>query len=158
MIDESTMKAENNQEAELKSNEYLYLNLVYDPELNDINKNFIYEKTFITNKLNKLEQEFLAKYDQEFIKNKQQKIKEFLREIQSKSFITESDYRKLKEFAIEKAGFITNENRQSIYRKIFFHEFDSKKINVLKFDMENKDFINLNEFQEIKKLSKLKIF
>lgn len=156
MIDENTMKAEKTNNSSDKTKTEINLKMQYNPELNDI-KDFQYEKNFIKNKLNQLEIEFLSKYDDDFIKNKNQSIKEFIREIQSKIFITESDYKKLKEFALDKAGFLTNENRQSIYRKIFFHEFDNKRINLFNLDLNKTDFINLNEFEEIKQLSNLNL-
>jgi len=126
----------------------------YEPDI-DFNKNFLFEKEFISTKLKYLENKFLEIYDKNFFLIKQQKLKEFLREIQSKIIITEKDYKKLKEFAIEKGGFLTNENRQIIYRKIFFHKPENNKISILDLENENFNNINLNEQKEIKKISNM---
>lgn len=110
------------------------------------NTNFKTEKNKIMAEMKILENEYLKKFEPEFIKNKNFKIKEFIRLIQSKSFITEEDFTTLKLFSLQKGGFLTNENRQHIYRKIFFHEFrNNNKIKLLKIDDSIPEIYTLEE-------------
>ena len=127
----------------------------YNDYNSEFNNNFNNEKTKILNTIKNLEDKFLLKYDKEFIQNKNFKLKEFIRDIQSKTIITEDDYKKLKIFALEDGGFINNENRQSLFKKILFHEFNNKKISILKLELEKKEFFKLHDI-DLKNTSKSK--
>ncbi len=148
---EESQKEEKNKEGKINNNDN-NVKFIYNPEL-DNKITFIKEKKFIIDKMFELEKEFFGKYSDEFIKNKQRNIKEFLLEIQSKPFITESDLKKLKEFAVDKAGFINNENRKNIYRKLFFYDFQKDEISILQLQLDKINFFDLNNQEKIKQIS-----
>ncbi len=105
------------------------------------NNLFDKEKNLINQRMINLENEFISHYDKEnstkFLFEKKIKIKEFLRNIQSKEFISLEDYKTLKNFSLEKGGFLYNEFRQKIYEKIFFiDKKDLKNLKILKIDKD----------------------
>ena len=134
-------------------NDTEYINDIYHSELDF--QNYKIEINEVTKIMKEMEENYLKNFDPEIIKTKKNKIKEFLLELQSKEFISEQDYKKLKTFSLETAGFITNENRQKIYNHIFFYKFNENIMNVLKINIsdENDDDSTMIE-EEIHKKSK----
>jgi hypothetical protein len=163
---------ENNKEKNENSNNInksknFYINRDENLNLKQIfqkNNLFETEKNLINQRMKNLENEFLSHYDKQnstkFIIEKKHKIKEFLRNIQSKDFISLEDYRTFKNFSLEKGGFLYNEYRQKIYQKIFFlDKRDLKNFKILKIDknlFEGYDFFDWrNQFKIKGKINKI---
>jgi len=97
-------------------------------EITDIKK----EREKIFEELHKIEEEINRKVNNDsFLTKKKNQIDLIRENLKEKTFISEGDFNKLKQFAVSKGGFILNENRRDLWKKILNVDLIEDKFNFI---------------------------